>query len=1100
MANLPLILSGAGPLKANKSENFVLTLGAGGGGGGVLMGVGVGVADEGGLMSSCGCDMHLMVLKLVVLLFFWNWVVVRLAEKTEVAAIDEVIKVVVKEHAWLSGENDSTSLARCYKTFSENYLYAFTHYEAWDVLKNHYKWCGVKAVVPKRHVRTAEDIEEPDELAIQSLPRVKNSTRPDPRDSSTGGDDFKEVEFVKFGEVELMWIRSTLSLDVSRRSIQEGRTSGISSKATLRAQVNIKEKLKKNGMSLNAQAAGRPLEQKSCTSRKMIMIRANNGIPRNIDLVKIHNTKQREGESTEAFMERFKAESMHVSGTPECMRILGFMHGITNPDLIKKLEDNISKSVDEMMNVTTAFLRGEVVVANQSKKKVPLAWRHHETSHKPKFDKRLNFKSHHKSSRRQDRFTPLTKTPKEILAMETVKFKAPLRHGRMYPSQEADRRVGQVRQLSHLVKEIKQRGRRGEQVKAAKKKEAPNKEKATVIFMVQPEQPITRQKVTQSFFAGREISFPPLKGNGEPENLIVIEAEVEGHLIHRMYVEGGSASEVLYEHCFNKLNPKVKNKMIPATTPLLGCSGEISWSLGQISLMVSLGDEKHLTSALMNFMVVRSSSPYNDHYSSGGLVVVHGGLAVVHGGPTVVHDGNGTESFVRPCGTTQVVTRGTPNHWYKLSDESLFEAREHYKLSIDWCLNHNILRVTQIDTFYNGLTLSHRDTINAATRGTLMKRIPEESYDLIKNMTAHHNDWDTSSYRGESFSYITSSSFEIAALTQEMAEMRKDMLQMHRSNQQDISVTPRCETCGGPHSYDEFQATGGYTQDIYATTGNYNSGGNAYQPQGSCLLSYRSNNFLGPPGFNPPNNQNHGQNYNQNISQLTYPSTDEMLRNFMISVDAKFNSLATLVIEIQKSLQERPQGVLPSNTIPNPRAYLKVITTRSGMTLAGPLVPHPHLFSSEEVQRDPKTIRVQVLTESAIRVPPLVVQPSSISGSSELPPATASDSSSMIPEKNPHQPPILYPLRLNKEKLHDKSDIQIHGFLQMFKKLHFNISFTEALAYMPKYAKMVKDLLTNKEKLLELVNTLLNENCLVVLKKLPKKCNICPFCVLNISF
>ncbi|GJW24114.1 reverse transcriptase domain-containing protein [Tanacetum coccineum] len=46
--------------------------------------------------------------------------------------------------------------------------------------------------------------------------------------------------------------------------------------------------------------------------------------------------------------------------------------------------------------------------------------------------------------------------------------------------------------------------------------------------------------------------------------------------------------------------------------------------------------------------------------------------------------------------------------------ESLFEARERYKLSIDRCPNHNMLLVTQIDTFYNGLTLSHRDTINAA--------------------------------------------------------------------------------------------------------------------------------------------------------------------------------------------------------------------------------------------------------------------------------------------------------------------------------------------------------------------------------------------------
>ncbi|GKC01647.1 reverse transcriptase domain-containing protein [Tanacetum coccineum] len=89
------------------------------------------------------------------------------------------------------------------------------------------------------------------------------------------------------------------------------------------------------------------------------------------DLVEIHHIKKMEGESTEAFMERFKAKSMHVKGAPECMRVSEFMHGITNPDLIKRLDDNIPKSVDEMMSVTTAFLRREVVVENQSRKKGP---------------------------------------------------------------------------------------------------------------------------------------------------------------------------------------------------------------------------------------------------------------------------------------------------------------------------------------------------------------------------------------------------------------------------------------------------------------------------------------------------------------------------------------------------------------------------------------------------------------------------------------------------------------------------------------------------------------------------------------------------------
>ncbi|GJS34888.1 reverse transcriptase domain-containing protein [Tanacetum coccineum] len=161
------------------------------------------------------------------------------------------------------------------------------------------------------------------------------------------------------------------------------------------------------------------------------------------DPVEIHHIKQMEGEPMESFMERFKAESIHVSGAPECMRISGFMHGITNPDLIKNLNDNIPKSVDEMMSVTTAFLRGE--------------------------------------------------TSKEVLAMETVKFKAPPpmtgpvenRNNNKFYEFYGDKghntdecihlrnhieEAVKSGQLSHLVKEIKQGGKRGEQTKIAKKR------------------------------------------------------------------------------------------------------------------------------------------------------------------------------------------------------------------------------------------------------------------------------------------------------------------------------------------------------------------------------------------------------------------------------------------------------------------------------------------------------------------------------------------------------------------------------------------------------------------------------------------------------
>nr|GEZ37874.1 reverse transcriptase domain-containing protein [Tanacetum cinerariifolium] len=110
-------------------------------------------------------------------------------------------------------------------------------------------------------------------------------------------------------------------------------------------------------------------------------------------------------------------------------------------------------------------------------------------------------------------------------------------------------------------------------------------------------------------------------------------------------------------------------------------------------------------------------------------------------------------------------------------DESLFEAWERDKISIDHCPNHNMLPVTQIDTFYIGLTLRHRDTINVAVGGTFMKRHPEECYDLIENMITYHNDWDTSVQRSESSSSITFSfDLEIVALKAEMAEINKNLM------------------------------------------------------------------------------------------------------------------------------------------------------------------------------------------------------------------------------------------------------------------------------------------------------------------------------------
>ncbi|GKF99200.1 reverse transcriptase domain-containing protein, partial [Tanacetum coccineum] len=62
------------------------------------------------------------------------------------------------------------------------------------------------------------------------------------------------------------------------------------------------------------------------------------------DPVEIHNIKKRDRETIEDFIERFKVETRRMKGAPECMRISGFMHGVNNPELTKRLNEHVPKT------------------------------------------------------------------------------------------------------------------------------------------------------------------------------------------------------------------------------------------------------------------------------------------------------------------------------------------------------------------------------------------------------------------------------------------------------------------------------------------------------------------------------------------------------------------------------------------------------------------------------------------------------------------------------------------------------------------------------------------------------------------------------------
>nr|GEY62296.1 reverse transcriptase domain-containing protein [Tanacetum cinerariifolium] len=398
-------------------------------------------------------------------------------------------------------------------------------------------------------------------------------------------------------------------------------------------------------------------------------------------------------------------------------------------------------------------------------------------------------------------------------------------------------------------------------------------------------------------------------------------------------------------------------------------------------------------------------------------------------------------------------------------DESLFEAWERYKLSIDRCPNHNMLPVTQIDTFYNGLTLRHRDTINAAAGGTFMKRRPEECYDLIKNMAAHHNDWDTSAQQSESSSSITSSSdTEIAALKDEMAENNKNLMRVLQVNQQLKAVTPNCETCGGHHSFNDCPATVGQTQNVYAA--------GAYQGE----LPRENQFFQGVShGQNPPPAYQ-ASVYQASVHQPQIPQpqvvTTNEFTNFMKANNSILKNMQTNMTSLTNSNLELKNmfGQFMKMNIASSSGS-KTLPVE-GETEAIKDTVHPtNNESTKDVQ--PPVVQTEPLILNSEPLVAPIIEP-------VVAPISAS--------KPNQRPSIAYLSRLHDQKLRDKANDQREKFFQIFKYLNFNISFADALILMPKFSPTIKTMLTNKDKLSELARTPLNEHCsTVLLKKLPEK-------------
>nr|GEX81240.1 reverse transcriptase domain-containing protein [Tanacetum cinerariifolium] len=331
-------------------------------------------------------------------------------------------------------------------------------------------------------------------------------------------------------------------------------------------------------------------------------------------------------------------------------------------------------------------------------------------------------------------------------------------------------------------------------------------------------------------------------------------------------------------------------------------------------------------------------------------------------------------------------------------DETFSEAWDRFKDLLRKCPHHDFLELHQIDTFYNSLTQSDQDSLNAAAGGNLLNRMPRDALTIIENKS---------------------------------------------------KVQETCVTCGGPHMYYECLATDSNTFNVSTATGTYNQGGNEYRPQGDP--NYRVSNQMGPPGFPPLNMQNNRNRYNQNQGNFQAPNNQAQVgpsnyfSNYMktndVNMGAMQNQISNMKTELKNEFkttilnQNNELRNMISNEIKNMMSSFIQMQSPSGSgSLLSNTIANPRERKTE-VTKD----KVQTTNpESTAHVQPLVVQ---------------------VPTLEPVVSPKPTP------------------------KL-----FADALLHVPKFASTFKSLLSNKEKLFELANTSLTENCSVVLlKKLPEK-------------
>ncbi|GJS04708.1 reverse transcriptase domain-containing protein [Tanacetum coccineum] len=174
--------------------------------------------------------------------------------------------------------------------------------------------------------------------------------------------------------------------------------------------------------------------------------------------------------------------------------------------------------------------------------------------------------------------------------------------------------------------------------------------------------------------------------------------------------------------------------------------------------------------------------------------------------------------------------------------ETFSEAWERFKEMIKACPHHGFTKLTQIDTFYNGLNDNDQDSLNAAAGGNLLSKTTREDLNIIENKSKvrySRNKPNASKMNTISKESVSKTDERIDKLADQLSTLVEIVSKKFVTPAPVKAVEETCVTCDSAHSWYNCPNTDNNQASVCVATGSYNQ----VNPQ-NCV-----SNQMAPPGF-----------------------------------------------------------------------------------------------------------------------------------------------------------------------------------------------------------------------------------------------------------